>query len=107
MKQLTKSEELLLLAICNLEEEAYGVEILNYVSQKTGSEWSIGSVYVPLDKLTAKGYVEAYLGEATQKRGGKKKRFYRITKSGLEALRDNKRVQDELWKNLGKIISGS
>ena len=37
--------------ICNLKENAYGVEILKYVSEKTGSEWSIGSVYVPLDRL--------------------------------------------------------
>ena len=97
MKILTKPEELLLLAICNLKENAYGVEILKYVSEKTGHEWSIGSIYVPLDRLGRLGYVEAYLGEATAKRGGKKKRFFRITKLGLETLRENKRVSDEMW----------
>lgn len=103
MKQLTKPEELLLLAICNLKENAYGVEILKYVSEKTGSEWSIGSIYVPLDKLAAKGLVKPYLGEATQKRGGKKKRYYKITKSGLDALLHTKKVHDEMWSGLSEL----
>ncbi len=100
MKILTKPEELLLLAVCNLKEKAYGVEILKYVSEKTGSEWSIGSIYVPLDRLARLRYVETFLGEATAKRGGKKKRYFRITKDGLKTLLENKRIQDELWSEM-------
>lgn len=103
MIQLTKPEELLLLAICNLKDDAYGVEILKFVSEKTGYEWSIGSIYVPLDKLAAKGLVDPYLGEATQKRGGKKKRYYKITKSGLDALLMSKKVHDDMWSKLNNI----
>ena len=103
MKILTKPEELLLLAICNLKDDAYGVEILKYVSEKTGSEWSIGSIYVPLDRLARLGFVETYLGEATAKRGGKRKRFYRITALGLETLKENRRIQDELWSEMPDI----
>lgn len=103
MIQLTKPEELLLLAICNLKDEAYGVEILKFVSEKTGYEWSIGSIYVPLDKLAAKGLVEPYLGEATQKRGGKKKRYYKITKTGLDALLNSKKIHDDMWANIKNI----
>jgi len=106
MKILTKPEELLLLAICNLKENAYGVEILKYVSEKTGNEWSIGSIYVPLDRLARLGYVETYLGEPTQKRGGKKKRYFRITKLGIETLVENKRVQDDLWSELPNLAIG-
>ena len=105
MKILTKPEELLLLAVCNLKEKAYGVEILKYVSEKTGSEWSIGSIYVPLDRLARLHFVETYLGEATAKRGGKKKRYFRITKDGLETLRENKRIQDELWSEMPDLAA--
>ena len=106
MKILTKPEELLLLAVCNLKENAYGVEILKYVSKKTGTEWSIGSIYVPLDRLARLGYVETYLGESTSKRGGKKKRYFRITKLGLETLLENKRIQDDLWSEMPKFAAG-
>jgi len=106
MKILTKPEELLLLAICNLKEDAYGVEILKYVSEKTGNEWSIGSIYVPLDRLARLGYVETYLGEPTAKRGGKKKRYFKITTLGLETLRENKRIQDDLWSEMPDLAVG-
>jgi PadR family transcriptional regulator PadR len=106
MKILTKPEELLLLAICNLKENAYGVEILKYVSEKTGSEWSIGSIYVPLDRLARLGYVETYLGEPTAKRGGKKKRYFRMTQLGIETLLENKRVQDDLWSDMPDFAVG-
>lgn len=106
MKILTKPEELLLLAICNLKESAYGVEILKYVSEKTGSEWSIGSIYVPLDRLARMGYVETYLGETTRKRGGKRKRYFRITRLGLETLIENKRIQDDLWSEMPDFAVG-
>ncbi len=106
MKILTKPEELLLLAICNLKENAYGVEILKYVSGKTGTEWSIGSIYVPLDRLARLGYVETYQGEPTQKRGGKRKRFFKITKAGLETLLENKKVQDDMWSDMPGLVFG-
>ena len=106
MKILTKPEELLMLAICNLKENAYGVEILKYVSEKTGSEWSIGSVYVPLDRLARLGYVETYLGEPTAKRGGKKKRYFRMTKLGIETLLENKRIHDEMWTEMPDFATG-
>jgi len=106
MKILTKPEELLLLAICNLKENAYGVEILKYVSEKTGSEWSIGSIYVPLDRLARLGYVETYLGEPTAKRGGKKKRYFRMTQLGIKTLLENKRVQDDLWSDIPDFAVG-
>ena len=104
MKILTKPEELLLLAVCNLKDDAYGVEILKYVSEKTGTEWSIGSIYVPLDRLARLGFVETYLGEATAVRGGKRKRYYRVTDLGLETLRENRRIQDEMWAEMPDIV---
>ena len=106
MHVLTKPEELLLMAVCNLKDNAYGVEILKYVSKKTGTEWSIGSIYVPLDRLARLGFVESYLGEATAKRGGKKKRYFKTTKIGMETLLDNKRVHDEMWADIMHLATG-
>jgi PadR family transcriptional regulator PadR len=98
MKKLSKPEEWLLLAIGNLREKAYGVEIMKYVSQKTGYDWSIGSVYVPLDRLARVGYVETYEGKPSARRGGRKKRYYKITDEGISALRENIRVQNEMLR---------
>jgi len=104
MNLLTKPEELLLLAVCNLKEDAYGVEILRYVSEKTGHEWSIGSIYVPLDRLVRLGYLDTYQGEPTSKRGGKSKRFYEITALGIETLLENRRIQNELWSGIPESL---
>jgi DNA-binding PadR family transcriptional regulator len=93
---LTKPEELLLLAICNLKENAYGVEILKYVSRITRTDWSIGSIYVPLDRLARLGYVESYQGEPTAQRGGRSKRYFNITPEGMNVLRESIRIQNEL-----------
>lgn len=106
MKILTKPEELLLLAICNLKERAYGVEILKYVSEKTRTDWSIGSIYVPLDRLARLGYVESYQGEPTRKRGGKSKRYFKITDSGIEVLKENLRFQEEMLEGLPEFAAG-
>lgn len=107
MKILSKPEELLLLAICNLKENAYGVEIMKFVSSKTGYEWSIGSIYVPLDRLARMGHVETYQGDPDSKRGGKSKRYYKITDSGIKALVKSKEVQDNLWEGIPNYIKDS
>jgi len=104
MKMLTKPEELLLLAVCNLGERAYGVEILHFVSEKTGNEWSIGSIYVPLDRLVRLGYLDTFQGEPTARRGGRSKRFYRITQLGIETLLENRKVSDDLWGGIPENI---
>jgi DNA-binding PadR family transcriptional regulator len=105
MNILTKPEELLLLAVCNLRDKAYGVEILRYVSDKTNHEWSIGSIYVPLDRMVRIGYLDTFQGEPTSKRGGKSKRYYKITKLGLRTLVENRKVQDEMWAGLSETAT--
>lgn len=106
MKILTKPEELLLMAIANLKERAYGVEILKFVSHKTHTDWSIGSIYVPLDRLARLGYVESYQGEPTSQRGGRSKRYFKITQSGIEALRESLRVQKEMLEGIPELANG-
>jgi len=91
MKLLTRSEELILLAVLGLGDDAYCVPIHKRISRTTGDEWSLGSIYMPLDRLVKKGYLESRLSDSTPQRGGRHKRIYRVTRSGLRALRE---VQD-------------
>jgi len=102
MEYLSRKEEQLLLTIWKLQDNAYGVPIREHVSKATNQYWSIGAIYDVLDRLTRKGYVATIVGEPTAERGGKSKRFYRITKKGFEALDEIKSVQDNLWSDLPK-----
>jgi DNA-binding PadR family transcriptional regulator len=99
---LSRAEETVLLAILGLGENAYGVSILEYIQEKTGMKWSLAQTYDPLKKLVLKGFVEKNLGEPTPERGGRAKSLYRLTKQGLEALSEIRRVQDSLWIALPK-----
>ena len=97
MKILSNHEEILLLAILALGEDAYGVTIRRHVSRATGKEWSIGAIYDPLYRLEEKGYVKSSLSEPTQKRGGRSKRIFSITHNGRTVLMEHKKVRDILW----------
>ena len=100
MKFLSRPEELLLLTLWKIAKEPYGVNIRKYVSDITGKYWSIGSIYVPLDRLESKGYVQSYLANPTPERGGKSKRYYKITEEGLQALREIQKINSTLWSDM-------
>ena len=100
MKFLSRQEELLLLSILKLGEDAYGVPIRHHVSAVSGKYWSIGAIYDVLDRLTRKGLVSTVTGEPEKMRGGKSKRFYRMTKQGLKALEEVRNLQQKAWINL-------
>ncbi len=103
MKLLSRSEEILLLAIWRLEGNAYGVSIREQVSRVTGHAWTFGAVYVPLDTLTRKDYVRKSLSEPTPQRGGRSKCLYALTDAGKEALREIRRVQETLWDEVPEM----
>lgn len=100
MKVLSRSEELVLLSAAYLKENAYGVSIRKHIMERTGEDWSIGAVYVPLDRLTKWGYLDAVRGEPTPERGGRRKRYFRLTKAGWEALRHTRRIHQQFWKDI-------
>ncbi|MBN2357715.1 helix-turn-helix transcriptional regulator [candidate division KSB1 bacterium] len=101
---LTRKDELMLLAILKLGEEASLVRLRELITEQTGTEWSIGNVFVTLDKLEAMEYIQATLGEPTAKRGGKAVKFYHVTREGLTALRQTKQVQDGMWAGLVDLV---
>ncbi len=102
MRILSRSEELVLLAVWRLHDEAYGVAIRKLIIEQTGKDWSIGAIYVPLDRLVRWGYLRDHQGEPTAERGGRGKRFYRVTKQGLGALRHIKEIHETIWASLGE-----
>lgn len=79
-------ESLLLLSVLRLGERAYGVSIRQELIEKAGKDIAVGAIYTGLDRLAKKGLVESWRGEPTAERGGRAKRFYRVTAAGLKAL---------------------
>jgi DNA-binding PadR family transcriptional regulator len=100
MKLLSSHDEILLLAILKLGENAYGVTIRKEVSRATGKVWSIGAIYDPLYRLEQKGLVESTLSEPTQERGGRSKRLFCLTQEGKKQLAAHKAVRDKLWNGI-------
>jgi len=94
---LSKFEELILLSVWRLKENAYGTPIYHYIKDVTGKRLSLGGVYFPLDRLTKKGYLTAYIGEATPERKGLSKRYYNLTDRGIQALKEIRRVNEIMW----------
>lgn len=103
MKLLSRSEEILLLAIWKLRGNAYGVTIRELVSQMTGHDWALGTVYVPLDKLTNKEYIRKYDSKPTAERGGRSKCMYELTEDGQAALKEIREIQKALWDGVSDI----
>lgn len=100
MKLLTRAEELVLLAVWRLQENAYCVPIREQLMEVTKKKWSFGSVYDALDRLEKKGFLKSYLSEPLKSRGGRSKRIYKHTKEGLKAMVEMKNVQKRIWEGI-------
>jgi PadR family transcriptional regulator, regulatory protein PadR len=83
---LGEFEHIVILALLRLAARAYGVTVRQEIEARTGREVSIGAVYATLDRLQAKGYVKSQLGDPTPERGGRSKRFFRVTAQGIAAV---------------------
>ena len=100
MSDLSKQEEQILLAVWRLGDEAYGVPIRQYLKEVTGKNISIGGIYVPLDRLVRKGFLEAEQSDPRPERGGMSRRYYRLTDGGVRALEAARSVHEKLWDGL-------
>jgi DNA-binding PadR family transcriptional regulator len=95
--KLGEFEEFALLALCGLKDDAYGAPIQEYMEKHTGRTVTLGAVYAALVRLEQKGYVRSFLTDATPVRGGKRKRHYEPTAAGIRALRQLRRVREDMW----------
>lgn len=95
---LGEFEELVLLTIVNLDKDAYGVAIKDDIEERSKRVLSIGALHTTLTRLEEKGYIKSWMGEPTQVRGGRRKRFFEVTQRGKMELHNMKSLRDELWK---------
>jgi PadR family transcriptional regulator PadR len=100
---LGEFELMLLLAVIHLGDEAYGVPISRQLERHRGRNVSVGSVYAALERLEGKGLVVSTLGEPTSERGGKAKRYFRVTREGLRQVRETKQVLTRLWQEIPSL----
>ncbi len=97
---LGEFEQVVLLALARLGDRAYGMAIRQEIERRTAREPAIGAVYSALDRMERKGYVVPRAGEPTAERGGKAKRFYRLSTAGVEALERSRRMLNRLWEDV-------
>jgi len=103
MKYLTRPEVLILLSIFQLRDEAYLVSIRKLLKKITGRNWSMGAVYVPLDRLRRLGYLDTRIGEPQAKLGRKNIKYYHLTRRSIEALAEIKNVDEKAWFGFSEI----
>ena len=91
-------EELVLLTIASLGEQAYGVAIKEDIENRSERSISIGALHSTITRLEEKNYITSWLGEPTQERGGRRKRYFELTHQGKVELHQMKDLRDELWR---------
>jgi len=104
IEPLGEFEQVVLLSILRLGENAYAVSIRDEIATCTGRDVSRGSIYITLDRLETKGYLRSWFGDPTPERGGRAKRYYALRPRAIDALREGRRALVSLWRGLeGKL----
>ena len=93
-------EQLVLLALLRLNNDAYGMEVREEIEKRTGREISYGAVYTTLDRLERRGYVAHRLGDATPERGGRAKKYFQALPEGRDALRATRQALTVMWEGV-------
>ena len=94
---LGELEELILLIIGCIKDDAYGVPITQMLEKETGRVINFSTVHTTLKRLEEKGFVKSVMGGATEERGGRRKRYFSITAFGYKALRESQEIRMRLW----------
>jgi DNA-binding PadR family transcriptional regulator len=105
-KSLGEFEELVLLAVCIMEGEAYGVAVKREVEKHTGRSILLGAVHITLYRLQDKGLLRSEMGGNTEKRGDRRKRLFRITAAGMKQLRAAQDIRKKMWNLIPQLKFG-
>ncbi len=103
MELLSRKEELILLMIWKLGDDAFGLTIRDALIDVTGVKWLFGSIYTPLTKLYEKGMITKYDGNSANERGGRPRVYFNLTPRGKEALTQIKHVNEAIWGDMPPI----
>lgn len=101
---LGEFEELVLLTVGILYDDAYGLAITDEIENRTGRTVTVSSVHKALMRLEQKGFLHSHMGGATEERGGRKKRLFIITNTGKQALKEAKEIRNEMWQAIPKVV---
>jgi len=93
-------EQMVLLALLRLGNDAYGMEVRLEIERRTGRGVSYGAVYTTLDRMERKGLVAYRLGDATPERGGRARKYFHVAPAGRTALADTRRALTEMWEGV-------
>ena len=103
-RYLGEFEQAILLAVLRLGDGAYGLSIRTEIEACAGRKVTHGAAYSTLDRLEDKGLLRSWLGESTPGRGGRRKRHFEVTGTGLEALRSSREALMNLWSGVEKVL---
>ena len=104
---LGEFEHIVILALLRLQDQAYGVTVRREIEFRSKREVSIGAVYATLDRLEKKGYVKSHRGDPTPERGGRSKRFFVVTATGVAAVKRTQRALQRMTEGLDLVRSYS
>lgn len=106
-ERLGEFEELILLCVCGLGEEAYALRIQERLKEAAKRSAALGGIYAALDRMERKGFVRSWMGDATPVRGGRRKRYYAVTPRGLTALNQLRDTRALLWSRFDSTAAGA
>jgi len=103
MSQLTRNEEIVLLSVLRMEGDAYGVLIKRQIRELTQGDWNYGLLYSTLDQLVKKGLLVKREGKPMPERGGRRKIYYSLSRSGKQALEQAYALKEALWDGITRL----
>ena len=104
---LGEFEYAVLLAVLHLEEDAYAVPVRELIEQRTSRPVARGALYTGLDRLEAKGCLRSRMGDPSEERGGKARRYYSVTPAGLKAIRATHEALTSMTRGLESLLEKS
>jgi DNA-binding PadR family transcriptional regulator len=103
MKELSKAEEMVLLAIWRLKDRAYGVSIRKMIFNHLGKDFTYGTLYGLLRQLDHKEYIEKFKSEPTPHKGGRSKTYFKLTPTGITALKEAVKMHRRIWEDINEF----
>lgn len=97
---LGEFEQMVLLAILHLDNDAYAIPIVDEIERRTGRSVARAAVYITLRRLEEKGFVSSWMGQPIAERGGKARRYVKLETAGVKALREARSATERMWRGL-------